>query len=347
MPIRRFCFILFLLSVCGSCRQPDEIVVPVPVEHVQTLANIELPLGLPEFVVPDRNSMTKEKIALGKKLFFDKNLSLDRTVSCASCHDPEKHWGNGLALGTGVEGHVGTRNVPTLINVAYFRQFFWDGRAGSLESQALLPMLNEKEMAMPSREAIFERLEENPEYYELFGKAFADGVTVNNLAKALACFERTILSGNTPYDRYIAGDQDAMSDAAIRGLRVFKGPARCVNCHVPPTFIDHSFYNLGVGMDKDKPDLGRYHVFQMESARGKFKTPTMRDIAKTGPYMHDGSIETLEEIVELYDQGGIRNRYLSNEVRRPLRLSEQDKKDLVTFMVEGLTSNDESNTEAK
>lgn len=337
-----------MLLACGSCSRPDsdESSSATTYEHLQTAYNVDLPLGLPALVIPESNPMTEEKIALGKKLFFDKNLSLDRSVSCASCHDPEKHWGDGLALGVGVKGRKGSRNVPTLINVAYSRQFFWDGRAGSLESQALFPILNEQEMAMPSREAILERLQENSEYDALFGEAFVDGMTIQNLTRAIACFERTILSGNTPYDRYMAGDGTAMSEAAVRGLDVFNERGKCKNCHSPPTFVDHSYYNLGVGMKDESPDLGRFHVFEMESARGKFKTPTMREVAKTGPYMHDGSMKTLEEVVELYDQGGIRNRYLSSEVRRPLRLSDQEKADLVTFMVEGLTSSDEIKSES-
>ena len=337
---------LFLIACC-SCSQPsspeesEKPIVRAPVKHLQTATNIEFPLGLPEFVTPTNNPMTDEKVALGKRLFFDKNLSYDRTVSCASCHDPDQNWGNGERLGTGIDGRIGKRNVPTLFNVAYFRQFFWDGRVASLEGQVIFPILHEDEMGMKSNEAVLERLYEDPEYHELFGKAFSDGISIGNLAKAIACFERTILSGNAPYDRYMAGDKNAMSEAAIRGLKVFMNRGKCNGCHVPPTFIDFSYYNLGVGMDKENPDLGRYHVFEMESAKGKFKTPTVRNIAKTGPYMHDGSMKTLEEIVELYDQGGIRNRYLSQEVRNKLRLTEQEKKDLVTFMVEGLTSDDE------
>jgi cytochrome c peroxidase len=344
MSLRPFSWLsLLLLAACCSCQQTVvenevESTNDVPVKYVQTPASIELPLGLEEFWVPSKNPMTEEKIALGKKLFFDKNLSLDKTVSCASCHDPDKHWSNGLRYGVGVEGREGTRNVPSLLNVGYFRQYFWDGRAPTLETQVLGPMRAENEMAMPSNVAILERLYEDSEYAELFGAAFENGITISNLADALASFERTILSGNAPYDRYMAGDKDAMSAAAIRGLDVFLNRGKCNGCHVPPMFIDHSYYNLGVGMDKENPDLGRYHVFKMNRTKGKFKTPTVRDIAGTAPYMHDGSYQTLEEVVQLYDDGGIRNRYLSAEVPRRIQLTEQEKKDLVTFLVEGLTS---------
>jgi len=343
-----FLLALCLVFICCSCNQsPPESSNSISgdsqeTEFHETKFAIELPLGLPAFAVPNDNPMTNEKVALGRKLFFDTNLSLDRTVSCASCHDPEISWGNGKALGTGIGGRTGTRNVPTLFNVAYYRQFFWDGRAPSLEAQALFPILNEAEMAMPSKEAVIKRLCEDPEYDVLFKKAFAGGMTITNMVRAIACFERTIIAGNSPYDRYIAGDKSAMSPSAIRGLDVFMNRAKCNGCHAPPTFIDFSYYNLGVGMDSEQPDLGRYHVFEMESAKGKFKTVTVRNVAETAPYMHDGSIKTLEEVVELYDQGGIRNRYLSQEIRKKLRLTEQEKKDLVTFMVEGLTSDESS-----
>ena len=336
---RRFVAVALVIVLCGSCDGPPAE-LPVPVKHIQSLSSIEIPFGLPDFHQPANNPITDEKIQLGRRLFFDKNLSNDRTVSCASCHDPDKSWSNGQRYGVGVAGKEGERNVPSLINVAYFRQLFWDGRAGSLEAQALFPLLSPEEMAMPSREAILRRLHADPEYEQLFAKAFSDGITITNLTFALACYQRTILAGNSPYDRYVAGDKEAMSAAAVRGLDVFLGRGKCSGCHVPPKFLDYSFYNLGVGMDSEQPDLGRYHVFKMESAKGKFKTPTLRDIALTAPYMHDGSMETLMETVEIYDKGGIRNRYLSTEVRRPLRLTEQEKNDLVSFMIEGLTSDD-------
>jgi cytochrome c peroxidase len=327
------------IALLGSCERPaaerqlSAQLNPAP-------SKIEIPFGLPDVEQPANNPLTDAKVALGRRLFFDPNLSSDRTVSCASCHDPNQSWTNGQKYGVGVGGIEGTRNVPSILNVAYFRQLFWDGRAGSLEAQALFPLLSPAEMAMPSREAILERLQEDSAYEPLFAAAFADGTTVTNMAMALACYERTILAGNAPYDRYVAGDKDAMSAAAVRGLEVFLGRGKCSGCHVPPRFLDYSFYNLGVGMESTDPDLGRYHVFKMDSAKGKFKTPTLRDIALTAPYMHDGSISTLRETVEIYDQGGIRNRYLSNEVQRPLRLTEQEKQDLIIFLSEGLTSDD-------
>ena len=322
-----------LISAC----QPPEPVAKV-YELSETPYELKIPAGLPQPVLPKENPLTVEKVNLGRKLFFDKNLSVDRSVSCASCHDPEKFWDNGIQYGIGIKGREGTRNTPTLSNVVYQKQFFWDGRAGSLETQVMGPLLDKNEMGMPSNEAILDRLLENPEYEKLFGEAFSDGVTIINMAHALASYERTLLSGDSPYDRYMAGDKNAMSAAAIRGMKLFMGRARCNKCHLPPMFVDYSFHNLGIGMDQKDPDLGRYHVFKSNSARGKFRTPSLRDIAKTGPYMHDGSMKTLEETVEIYDKGGIPNSHLSAEVRRKLRLTDQQKKDVVTFMKEGLTS---------
>ena len=238
----------------------------------------------------------------------------------------------------GIQDRTGNRNTPTLSNVAYQRQLFWDGRAGSLETQVMGPLLNEKEMAMPSNEAVLERLLENSEYQKLFAEAFEDGVTIVNMAYAIASYERTLVSGNSPYDRYIAGDKTAMSAEAIRGWKLFKGKARCNICHIPPLFADHAFHNIGIGMDQKSPDLGRYVVYKSTDDRGKFRTPMLRDIALTGPYMHDGSMKTLMETVEIYNKGGIRNPHLTPELRRNLRLTEQEKKDIVTFLKEALTS---------
>ena len=328
------CILLLYVCGCGT----EEIDIPEAVVHKQTIGEITVPAGLPEIKQPENNIATLEKITLGKKLFFDKNLSIDRTVSCASCHDPEKSWTNGEKYGVGVGGNEGTRNVPSLENVAYYRNLFWDGRARSLESQILGPLLNANEMGMKSKAAVLKRLNENPEYDKLFRTAFEDGISITNLTRAIAAFERTILSGTTPYDRYVAGDKDALSDAAKRGMRVFFRRGLCYGCHVPPNFHDHGFYNLGIGMDQTDPDLGRYQVTKLESSKGRFKTTSLRNIAKTAPYMHDGSVATLEEVVDLYDKGGIKNPTLSFEFEERLRLTKKQKSDLVTFLVEGLTS---------
>ncbi len=330
-------------SLVGCSKGPSNAPPPKPVTvsaNTETPANVDIPLGLPLFEVPPDNLMTAEKIELGKKLFFDTNLSSDRSMSCATCHDEQTGWSNGQAFAVGIDGTVGTRNTPTLFNVAYNRFQFWDGRAATLEKQALGPILNPAEMMLTSHEEIVARVSEKPEYHELFSKAFDDGITPTNVAKAIASFERTILAGDAPYDRFQNGDLDSLSPSAQRGMKLFfGGRARCGACHPAPFFTDSLFYNLGVGMDKDNPDLGRRNVTNMESSTGKFKTPTLRNIAMTAPYMHDGSMKTLDEVMEFYIKGGHKNPYLDGDVVK-IRMNAEEKQELITFMVEGLTSSD-------
>lgn len=302
-----------------------------------------LPLGLPEYHVRADNPMTQEKVDLGRKLFFDTELSVDRSMSCATCHDPEQGWANGKRYAFGVNGQEGNRNVPSILNAAFYRALFWDGRAGSLETQALGPVLNPDEMGMPSAKELVKRLQSHEKYPALFQVAFEDGLTANNVARALASYERTIVAGNSPYDRYMAGDKSAMSESAIRGMHLFmnKQKSKCSICHEPPAFTALFYHNLGVGMDQEHPDLGRYEITKLESNKGGFKVPTVRDVKATSPYMHDGSIATLKEVIDFYDKGGLPNRYLSKEMRGKLNLTEQEKADLLAFMVEGLTSADQ------
>ena len=351
---------LTLLLGCLSCKQetPQPATPTNPATTAGPLATSEEgdtrftatpieqdpPLGLPKPHVRADNPLTREKVALGRMLFFDKLLSVDQSMSCATCHDPEKGWSNALPVANGVNGQPGKRNVPSIVNVAFYRSLFWDGRAGSLEGQALGPVLDENEMGMPSTKALVDRIRQHDQYPALFATAFPDGVTATNIARAIASYERTILAGNSPYDRFVAGDETAMSEAAHRGMKLFldKRKSKCVICHEPPTFTALFYHNLGVGMDQDTPDLGRYEITKLESNKGKFKVPTVRDVKDTAPYMHDGSIATLEEVVELYDRGGIPNRYLSAEMRGRLNLTKQEKADLVAFMVEGLSSDDKS-----
>lgn len=344
--------LLIFLSCCSCNRTPDKSPADVIDEAFPKSATLatssatpfehQLPLGLPEYSVASSNPMTHEKVELGKKLFFDNALSVDHTMSCATCHDPEKGWSNGLRVAEGVNGKAGKRNVPTIVNAAFYRSLFWDGRAGSLEGQALGPILNENEMGMPSAKALVDRLSENDEYTALFAKAFPTGLTAANVARSIACYERTIVAGNSPYDRYVAGDKAAMSESATRGMTLFfdKQKGKCSICHEAPAFTAMFYHNLGVGMDQEEPDLGRYEITKLESNKGKFKVPTVRDVVDTAPYMHDGSIATLEEVIDLYDKGGIENQHLSKEMRGKLNLTKEQKQDLLAFMVEGLTSDD-------
>ena len=297
---------------------------------------VELPLGLDPFKVPADNPLTKAKIELGKQLYFDKRLSSDNTVSCASCHDPNKGWSNDAAFATGVDGQMGGRSAPTIINSAYFPLQFWDGRAKGLEGQALGPIANPIEMNLPIEKAI-EKLNEIPGYKKQFKRVFRSEITADGIAKAIASFERTVLSGNAPYDKFKAGDESALSPEAKRGMDLFFNKAKCSACHKGHSFTDLAFHNIGVGYDKDKPDPGRFAVTNQEGDRGRFKTPPLRDIHTSPPYMHDGSVKTLKEVVEFYNKGGIKNAQLDEDMK-PLKLTEQEVADLVTFMKEGLKS---------
>lgn len=296
----------------------------------------KVPAGLPAIPYPKENPATEAKIKLGKQLYFDKRLSSDNTISCASCHDPEKGWSNGDAVATGVDGQKGGRSAPTIINSAYTKLHFWDGRAGSLEEQAVGPIQNPIEMNM-KMDAALDRLNKIPGYKEQFQAVFGTDATEEAVGKAIAAYERTILSGDAPYDRFKAGQKDALSESAQRGMKLFFGKAVCSSCHTGGSFTDQAFHNIGVGMDKPNPDKGRQAISGLEGDTGSFKTPTLREIARTAPYMHDGSLKTLEDVVEHYNKGGIDNPYLDEEIF-PLKLTDQEKKDLVTFMKEGLSS---------
>jgi cytochrome c peroxidase len=299
------------------------------------------PFGLKPVPIPADNPLTAEKIELGKQLFFDPRLSADNTISCASCHDPQHGWSNGARFATGIRKQVGGRSAPTVINAAYSELQFWDGRAHRLEGQALGPIQNPIEMDLKLDDCV-KKLNAVPGYREQFRKLFNTDVTSENIAKAIASFERTVLSGNAPYDRFKAGDKAALSDAAQRGWKLFTGKGHCSACHSGPNFSDDAFHNVGVGFGAPQPDLGRYEVTKVAGDKGAFRTPTLREIARTAPYMHDGSQPTLEAVVEHYDKGGTPNPQLDEEIF-PLKLTAQEKADLVTFMKEALASPDYPN----
>ena len=284
---------------------------------------VPFPLGLePTYEVPQNNPITAEKVSLGKRLFFDKNLSKDRSISCATCHDPAQGFSNGGVHAKGVSGQNSTRNVPSIINRLFGRTQFWDGRAETLESQALGPLFNPDEMAM-DEELLIERLQADKVYHQLFQEAFHAGPTLDNLLMAIAAYERTLLSGSTAFDRYEwNGEKTALSNSAIRGIALFRGKARCSTCHIGTNFTDEKFHNLGAGEGTGRTDPGRAAVTKKPEDFGKFKTPTLRNIALTAPYMHDGSLPTLEEVIAFYDRGGrpnpnlvLRQVYLDDCVR--------------------------------
>jgi cytochrome c peroxidase len=293
----------------------------------------KLPVGIDAAPpIPADNPITPAKVELGRQLFFDPRLSVDGTVSCATCHNPVMGFTDGRPSSMGVRGQVGGRSAPSVINLAYAQNgVFWDGRAKSLEDQAKGPIANPIEMAN-THEVLVQRLNTIPGYRDQFQLVFGSAdITIDNVAKAIAAFERTVISGNSPWDRFMKGDATALSDSAKRGWDLFQKKANCIACHAGFNLTDNGYHNLGVGFDKSNPDLGRYAVTKAEEDRGRFKTPTLREITYTAPYMHDGSARTLEEVIDLYNKGGIKNPQLDPEMK-PLNLSNQEKADLVAFL---------------
>ncbi len=289
------------------------------------------PLGLPSIEWPKNNPYSAAKADLGRYLYFDNRLSADGTVSCASCHSPKFAYTDGEAVSTGIRKQKGTRSAPTVINRAFSLAQFWDGRAETLEDQAKGPMANPIEMGN-THDVLVATVEKIPGYRPLFAKAFGDDkIDIDRVAKAIATFERTILSGNSPYDRFKKGDKKAMTAEQVRGMSVFFDKAKCDRCHENSNFTLNAYSNLGVGMDKPDPDVGRYSQTKDPRDWGVFKVPTLREIEHTAPYMHDGSLKTLEEVVDFYDKGGIPNKNLDPNIK-PLHLTDQEKKDLVSFL---------------
>lgn len=286
--------------------------------------------ALPTMEIPADNPQTQAKVALGRQLYFDPRLSIDNSISCATCHAPETAWANHDPVDTGVGGRMGTRNSGTILDAAYMKFQFWDGRAGTLEEQALGPIHNPVEMG-ETLEHVVRKLEAVAGYRAQFHAVFGTGVTSDGIAKAIAAFERTVLSGPSPYDRFIAGDSSALSAAAVRGSQLFAGKAGCDACHMGPMFSDQSFHNIGVGMDRPEPDIGRQAVTGDPQDRGKFKTPGLRNVALTWPYLHDGSAATLADVVEFYDRGGLPNPTIDVRIKA-LGLTDGEQSDLVAFL---------------
>lgn len=295
---------------------------------------LALPRGLKAdgAFVPENNPLSAAKVELGKLLYFDPRLSKDNTVSCASCHNPYHGFTDPAPTSRGVGGALGGRNSPTVINRLFSKAQFWDGRAADLEEQAKGPITNPVEMAMASHDVAAKNIRSIRGYEPLFVAAFGSNtVDIDRIARAIASYERTVVAGDSPYDRYLAGQTDAMSGAAVRGMGLFLGKGRCITCHVGQNFSDEKYHNLGVGMDREKPDLGRYEISKQESDKGAFKTPGLRNIAEQAPYMHDGSERTLRQVMDLYNRGGVKNQWLSPLIQ-PLNLDDREIDDLVAFM---------------
>ena len=308
------------LTSAANGLRPPEVFPPPP------------PLGLDLYMpVPEGNPITAEKLALGRKLFFDTRLSVDRTKACATCHIPGLAFTDGRQVAEGVQGRKGTRNTPTLVNRGYGASHFLDGRAGSLEEQVLEPIEGEAELAFQIPLAV-SRLQQSDDYQRAFDRAFGRSPDAQTLAWALASYVRSILAGNSPVDRFRRGDRSALSPEEAEGLRIFVGKGNCTACHVGPNLTDEEFHNTGVAWREGRfTDPGRFRVTGLDEHQGSFKTPTLRELPRTAPYMHDGSIGSLEEVVDFYDRGGNTNPSLDDDIR-PLGLTADEKRALVAFL---------------
>jgi cytochrome c peroxidase len=311
---------------------------PIPDPPLGVAVDESLPAKLTDL----ENPPTPETVRLGRWLFFDKRLSADDSVSCASCHRPENGFSEPTPVSTGISGQQGGRKAPSFLNAAWASKpnFFWDGRAGSLEEQAGGPIINPIEMGMKDHDDVVAKVREISGYAPYFNEAFGSPeINIDRITKAIADYERTRMSGNSPWDRWRAGDEDAVSDDVKKGHRLFFGNAFCNNCHKGPNFSDYDFHNLGVGWDaeaKKFADDGRYAVTKEEQDKGAFKTPPLRDVSKRAPYMHDGSVPNLTEVVKLYVKGGIPNPNLDRKIDQRfaeiLDLNERQIQQLVAFM---------------
>jgi len=286
------------------------------------IAALVLPLGLDLYMpVPSSNPMTTEKVDVGRRLFNDRRLSRDRSVACASCHDPRRAFSDGRAIPIGVDGRHGRRSAPAIVNRGYGRAFFWDGRSATLEEQVLLPIQDPNEMGLTLDEA-----------------TARTSLPVPRIAEGLASYVRSILSGDSRYDRFMNGDWNALSPLEQRGLTIFRGKGNCIACHAGPNFSDERFHVTGVAWQQPARgqaivlrDEGRFAVSHRSEDRGAFKTPTLREIGRTAPYMHDGTLSTLDAVVDFYDQGGRPNPQLDPELR-PLHLAADEKRALISFL---------------
>jgi cytochrome c peroxidase len=341
-----FTLITALLILAGAALLPtyDSQSVSAQGSHVMPVGKpvaIKAPLGLPPVPIPSDNPPTADTIALGRRLYYDKGLSVDGTVSCATCHNPTMGFTDNKPVSNGVQNKTGTRSAPSVINSAYYTLQFWDGRAPSLEKQAEGPMANPVEMAH-SLPGVVDHLQKDASYREQFKQAWgSDQIRIDMVTKSIASFERTVLSGNSPFDRfYYGGDKKALSASAQRGLKVFQNPKRgnCAVCHTIDKkyalFTDNKFHNIGIGADTrgEFTDTGRYSQTKNDADMGAFKTPTLRNCTETAPYMHDGSMPDLKAVIDHYIGGGSSNPHLDKDIHVLDFLSGQERKDLLEFL---------------
>jgi cytochrome c peroxidase len=344
-----------------------------PLAQPKSLDQVGLPAELTRQAIPPDNPQTPEKIALGEKLFFDGRLSADGTVACSSCHDPARAFTDGKSVSIGINGRAGQRNAPTILNALYNKSQFWDGRVKTLEEQAALPIVNPDEMDQPSLDAAVAKIAAIDEYKEDFQQVFGRPPNGADLVRAIASYERTQMSFDSPFDHFIAGEKNAIDDSANRGWKLFNTKGKCNKCHAltenqrdVTTYTDNDFHNIGIGILRhnvvalarqaeelissghleaidraaigtDMSALGRFLITKKEADIAAFKTPDLRNVLVTGPYFHDGSQETLWDVIDHYNKGdGLRNPYLDEDIQ-PLALTEQEIDDLVAFLA-SLTS---------
>src|SRR5215468_3798409 len=355
--------------------KPGPIPKPDARAQPRSLHQVGLPDALTRSVIPPDNPQTDDKLALGQKLFFDGHLSADGTVACSSCHDPAQAFTDGRPSSIGIKGRVGQRNAPTILNALYNKAQFWDGRARTLEDQAAFPIINPVEMGQPTLAAAVDRIAAVGNYRRAFRKAFGRPVNGKDLVRAIAAYERTLVSFDSPFDHFIAGDRHAIGDSAKRGWELFNTKARCNKCHAledtrrdVTNFTDFDYHNIGIGIirhnvvalarkaqreiasghleavdraaiETDMSVLGRFLVTRKEADTAAFKTPNLRNVLVTGPYFHDGSQETLWDVIDHYNKGdGLQDPWLDEDIQ-PLALTEPEIDDLVAFLA-SLTSSD-------
>jgi len=395
-PYRRGCFWVGLLVVLGAatpvlrCEAAGDRTSSAgeaapdagPLARPKSLQQVGVPIDATRAAIPPDNPQTAEKIALGQRLFFDGRLSADGTVACSTCHDPARAFTDGRPASIGIKGRVGQRNAPTILNALYNKTQFWDGRVKTLEEQAALPIVNPVEMGQPSLDAAVARIAAIGEYQAAFRTVFGRPPNGPDLLRAIASYERTQLSFDSPFDRFIAGDQNAIEAAARRGWELFNTRGRCNKCHAltedkrdVTNFTDNDFHNIGIGIIRhnvvalarqaeqlissgdtsaidraaiqtEMSALGRFLITKKEADIAAFKTPNLRNALVTGPYFHDGSQETLWDVMDHYNKGdGVQDPYLDEDIQ-PLALTEGDIDDLVAFLA-SLTSADYREAGAK
>ncbi len=326
---RKICFCLITLTLLSGCGRNT-----TPVSGTFTPDTQPLPIGLAGYeamTIPPDNPMTPERVALGRQLFFDERLSIDGSRSCYSCHVCEHGLTDGLPKAIGAGNKQLPRSSPTLWNIGYHKEFYWDGRSNSLEAQAMAAWKGGNMGVGDKTGEIVAKINALQGYKTQFQKVFQSDATPENMMKAIAAYERTIIGGNTPWDRYRAGDKSALSERAERGWNIFQS-IKCNNCHDGILFTDQQYHNVGIGMDQKEPDPGRGKVTNKPEDTGAFKTPTLRDIAKSAPYFHDGSAKTLEEAVDIMLGGGKPNQYLDKKNLEAHKLLPDQREALLDFL---------------